>query len=271
MCSGSPGLPMRPMPDKYGQEAGSMWWPPGVVRATLVILSVLAGGCGDTRVGFCSGGEEFCGDFFSTTFSDDDSDDQGDEDPTDQDPNDDADVEMAAAVSGATPAAIERALVRGTMPHLSIEDPGLVGLWLIAGTQGALASGDNLRITRFLDQNRTWVPSFAPAKPIASQTFRLGLAALSEFSLERDPGLSSASREAGGVVVTEVSADDVVISPRAREILAVATVERCCPPHDLAAAAVVLCASATANEQFIPACQGAARWLDAWESLVPQP
>lgn len=204
-------------------------------RATTgLLLAALAGlllhGCGDTRVAFCSGGEEFCGRFFDDTF--------GEPEPPESGPPSSA-LHQALAIGLQTPAPAAEAIATLKMPELVEENPQLVAMWLTAATLSHQRRADPVLTTTYLDQTRAWLDAALvglrhPAMQPAVELF-------AHYAESRDPALAEIARGHAGRRADPIgSAADAY--PRAIEVLSAASTASCCSTSQLAAAAVVLCA-----------------------------
>ena len=242
---------------------------PALVPVMLLILSGCGGG--SSSVAICFGTAEFC-QAFRESVKEDASDDDDASPSSEQVSAETERAALALAVGLATPVEIGAAFAEQRMPGFAAEQPQLVGLWLMHAVMVRLSDpDDHVAATRFLDQQRVWLPS-APAST-ASQSTLLdrGLLAFADYAAERDPGAAAAAREVAGG-----KADTVALAYNIDDALLEAAIEwlNTAAHHDpsqkdLAAAVVVLCrlaapADAISRElQDRGACASAARWFAA--------
>jgi hypothetical protein len=232
----------------------------------LVLAPLLLSGCDNASVAFCSGSDEFCNDFFTATLAEKEE-EEASENAVDP-------VVAALAVANETPSAITTAIALQTMDELVQQEADLVGLWLSAATLGHLHAPDNLTISEFLDQNRAWLTEQQTAPK--STSLAVGLNLFAAFAAERDPALAKLATTNLAVTVTSTAAQNTV-REEAHEILRSTELDACCQAAELAAAAIVLCATTTLDNESLDgpvkeACVSAENWLIGTLRLAePQP
>ena len=229
-------------------------------------IFLLLAGCDNTTVAFCSGSDEFCSNFFSDAFSDEDEDE---DDPPEAEPEE---VTAALTIARAVPDAVTSAIDQQAMAQLTLDQPDLVGFWLIASTLGHLTAPDDVAITQFLDRNRAWItPS---VKAVGGEATTAGLGLLGAFATQRDPALAELA-QSPDAAISKTMVDSVVVSAQARATIINAPGDPCCTATLLAAAAISMCAEAPALEEQAQeaaeaACAVANRWWAAHQLPVKE-
>ena len=211
-------------------------------------------GCGDTRIAFCSGGEEFCGTFFEDNFGDD----EHPEEPEPSPPR--SALEQATAIGLQTPGPVANAIATQQMGQLLDDDPQLAALWITAAALGHAYRADPVTTTQYLDQTRAWLHEGGAG--LAKPELQPAMLLLAEFTEHRDPGLAAIAQSFIGAPHDLNNAPPNAYEV-AVEVLRATTSERCCSHARIAAAAVVLCAAQGDAQQSISACRAAALRLNS--------
>ena len=245
----------------------------------LVAIAAVLAGCGGTTIAFCSGGDEFCDNFFLKIGPDQTHPDEEDGEVDGPDPDAEATatavLEAALKIARLTPGPIEVALANDRMADLVVDRPDLVGLWLIQASLGRLwEANDNVATTRFLDQNRSWLSTRArhERQVAVSETHLLvsGLGLFAAFAADLDPAAAEAALsrvdaiQLGGLDSVSVPGRFTARAGRMVTRAARAT-PGCCAAADLAAAAVVLCAAQPEQAGSVDPIWGSScRWVAGW-------